>query len=83
MCCGPAIITSSTLDTCWSTILAQTDEEAAGRSNYAESLQIDVCDSLKNLEKRMGALRTKVSFSVIWAASPTGSACVQGICLRD
>lgn len=53
--------TDSTLDSAWNTILSQCDEEAYSRSNYAESMQMDVVEALKVMTKRMDALRAKVS----------------------
>ncbi|KAA1133739.1 hypothetical protein PGTUg99_006357 [Puccinia graminis f. sp. tritici] len=57
--------TSSTLDTAWSKILSEADEEASDHTNLAESLQNEVCEVLKNCEKKKEATRKRhVEFGV-------------------
>ncbi|OAV88834.1 hypothetical protein PTTG_12168 [Puccinia triticina 1-1 BBBD Race 1] len=57
--------TSSTLDTAWSKILSEADEEASDHTNLAESLQNEVCEVLKTCEKKKEATRKRhVEFGV-------------------
>lgn len=57
--------TSSTLDTAWSKILSEADEEASDHSNLAEAMQNEVCEVLKSCEKKKEATRKRhVDFSV-------------------
>lgn len=45
---------------CTETIVAQADEEAYSRSNYAEAMQLDCVEAIKNLIRRLDLLRTQV-----------------------
>ncbi|POV94593.1 hypothetical protein PSHT_16130 [Puccinia striiformis] len=57
--------TSSTLDTAWSKILSEADEEASDHTNLAESLSNEVCEVLKTCEKKKEATRKRhVEFGV-------------------
>ncbi|KAI8456001.1 hypothetical protein BY996DRAFT_6412752 [Phakopsora pachyrhizi] len=46
---------TSTLDSAWSRILTEADEEASDHTNLADSLQNEVCEPLKSVEKRKEA----------------------------
>ncbi|KAI9620453.1 hypothetical protein H4Q26_013665 [Puccinia striiformis f. sp. tritici PST-130] len=57
--------TSSTLDTAWSKILSDANEEASDHTNLAESLSNEVCEVLKTCEKKKEATRKRhVEFGV-------------------
>ncbi|KAH9472717.1 hypothetical protein Pst134EA_003325 [Puccinia striiformis f. sp. tritici] len=57
--------TSSTLDTAWSKISSDANEEASDHTNLAESLSNEVCEVLKTCEKKKEATRKRhVEFGV-------------------
>ncbi|KNZ46227.1 hypothetical protein VP01_745g8 [Puccinia sorghi] len=56
---------NDTLDTAWSKILSEADEEASDHANLAEAMQNEVCEVLKICEKKKEATRKRhVDFSV-------------------
>ncbi|PLW36636.1 hypothetical protein PCANC_18278 [Puccinia coronata f. sp. avenae] len=57
--------TTSTLDTAWSKILSEADEEASDHTNLAESLQSEVCEVLKTCERKKETTRKRhVEFGI-------------------